>query len=246
VISFVPGYFGFAGNQMFQYAATLALAQHKGVECGWPAGKQPDLYQIFRMGDATRRIPHPEMLWTEKQYHYDPTFWDIPDGTMLSGYFQSPRYFESIEAKVRAAFNFGDDKWLAKRTGDVSIHVRRGDYLSFPEHHPPCSLDYYREAMAKFPGAHFVVFSDDPGWCLLNIKPLGNVEIVTGQSAVQDMFHMSRCAGGHIIANSSFSWWGAWLDPAPTGGVIAPAKWFGPAKKDWDTKDLLPEGWERI
>jgi hypothetical protein len=133
--------------------------------------------------------------------------------------------------------------------GWVSIHVRRGDYLSFPEHHPPLTMDYYREAMSRFPGARFLVFSDDPGWCLLNFRDAGyQVEISTGRTAAEDMALMASC-DHHIIANSSFSWWSAWLNRNPSKRVIAPdpkTRWFGPAKKGWNTADLLPAAWEQI
>jgi hypothetical protein len=241
MISFVDGYYGYLGNQMFGYAATRALAAHHGVECGWPGDKRPNLYEFFPLG--SRRECHGTKVYAEQQFHFDPTFFDLPDGTILSGYFQSERYFKSIEGLIRAEFDFGT---RAPGVDAVSVHVRRGDYLSFPEHHPPCSVDYYAEAMARFPGERFMVFSDDPGWCLLNLKPLGNVDIVTGRAAAEDMELMSRCKAGHVIANSSFSWWGAWLDPNPDKRVIAPRAWFGPAKAGWDTRDLIPEGWQTL
>ena len=243
MISFVPGYFGHLGNQMFQYAATRALSLARDTECGWPAGKQPNLYDLFPL-QATRRITSSH-AYPEPHFHFDARFFDQPDGTMLSGYFQTERYFQPWEHVIRKEFPL---PFPGSRDA-VSVHVRRGDYLSFPEHHPPCNVDYYREAMGRFPGAHFMAFSDDPGWCLLNLKPLGDVEIITGNPPLVDMHMMAQCRGGHIIANSSFSWWGAWLDPNPHKKVIAPGRifpWFGPAKAGWRTDDLLPESWERI
>lgn len=227
---------------MFQYAATMALAHARGTRCYWPTGKRPDLRELFPI-TAERRAAFVGAVYQEPHFHFDPQFFDLPDGTMLSGYFQSERYFEGISGYL---WEREFDGLLHTNTHAVSVHVRRGDYLSFPEHHPPCTVDYYREAMAQFPGARFMVFSDDPGWCLLNLKPLGNVEIVTGGTPISDMRQMASCMEGHIIANSSFSWWGAWLDQNPDKRVIAPRAWFGKAKEGWDTKDLIPSGWIRI
>lgn len=248
MISFVPPYHGWLGNMMFQFAATCSLAMERGVECGWPAGKNIGqhtpltLYDVFPI-KATRRIIQPDSLYVERGFHFDPTFYDLPDGTMLKGYFQSEKYFRRHEAEIRNAFQVP----FPHSRDAVSVHVRRGDYVtSFPNDHPPLGVDYYREAMGRFPGAKFMVFSDDPGWCLLNLAPLGNVEIVTGNPAIMDMNMMSQCNQGHIIANSSFSWWGAWRDSNPHKVVIAPRVWFGPAKADWRTDDLLPTEWVKI
>jgi Glycosyl transferase family 11 len=278
VIAFEPGYFGFLGNQMFQYAAMRSLAEHHKTHAVWPNGKTPDLRRWFRLeavdySQAVYALP-PLAKYTETGFAFDEFFFHLPDNLILSGYFQSEKYFAHISHIIRREFV---SLPRPQPQEAVSIHVRRGDYLSFPDHHPPCSLQYYREAMEWFPQAEFLVFSDDPGWCLANLKA-PNVRIVTGQDPVQDMQLMSACTKGHIIANSSFSWWGAWLDANPDKVVIAPKAWFGPSKlyclnchhqehetpctmlqiqpvsvcgcgkysPAFDTKDLLPEGWARI
>ena len=256
MISFTPGYFGWLGNQMFQYAATCALALHRGVPWAFPKNR-PDLHAIFNLSAVV--TPERRSRYDEPHFHHDPAFWNLPDGTELSGYFQSEKYFAPYADEIRREFAFSAQSEVGdmiqnlvditrEEPGTVSIHVRRGDYLSFPEHHPPLTMDYYREAMSRFPDARFLVFSDDPGWCLLNFRDAGyDVEISTGRSAAEDMALMAAC-DHHIIANSSFSWWGAWLGRNPEKRVIAPAAWFGPAKQppQWDTRDLLPEAWKRI
>ena len=245
MISFTAGYFGWLANQMFQYAATFSLAKHRGVPCTFPKNR-PNLYEIFKLS-AYPGFTASQRPYQEPHFHHDPGFWNLPDGTELSGYFQSEKYFARYADEIRKEFSFRGMEMIPLISW-VSIHVRRGDYLSFPEHHPPLTMEYYREAMARFPGARFLVFSDDPGWCLLNFRDAGyNVEISTGRSAAEDMALMAAC-DHHIIANSSFSWWGAWLSRNPEKRVIAPAAWFGPAKQppQWDTRDLLPESWERI
>lgn len=242
MISFAPGYFGWLGNQMFQYAATYALARRRGVECCFPMNR-PNLHELFKLSAVAKWLGNRGVRYDEPHFHHDPEFWNLPDGTELHGYFQSEKYFAPYAEDIRREFALYN---VGRYNGWVSVHVRRGDYLSFPDHHPPCTVDYYREAMSRFPGARFMVFSDDPGWCLLNLKSLGNVEIVTGNPPIVDMHMMAQCREGHVIANSSFSWWGAWLDPNPDKKVIAPARWFGPAKESWDTSDLIPEGWLRL
>lgn len=242
MISFVSGYYGFLGNQMFQYAATRAQALRLRTLCSFPHNR-PDLHEVF---DQLPDNP-PGLLvrgrFTETQFHYDCRIECIEDYTELSGYFQSERYFAAHADQIRTDFVFASHV-VFDHPCVVSVHVRRGDYLSFPEHHPPLSMDYYHRAMECFPGARFMVFTDDPGWCLLNF-PRESCTIRTGHTAAEDMALMTDCAH-HIIANSSFSWWGAWLGRNPDKRVIAPRRWFGPAKATWDTSDLLPPSWETL
>lgn len=252
MISFIDGYFGWLGNQMFQYAATKALSLHVGTECSFPRNK-PSLYDLFPISAAWMRGLDFRVTYQEPHFHFDPAFWDLKNGAVLSGYFQSEKYFAPYAEQIRREFMLPPSYLhippLAARGETVSVHVRRGDYLSpeLRDHHPPLTMEYYRAAMARFPGARFQLFSDDPGWCLLNFRDAGyKVEISTGHTAPEDMALMASC-DHHIIANSSFSWWGAWLGRNPGKRVVAPAAWFGPSKPlpQWDTRDLLPESWEK-
>jgi hypothetical protein len=241
MISFVSGYYGWLGNQMFQYAATRALTLHVGARMtGFPKNR-PSLYDIFPINAMPiHNVNRHE--YREQHFHYAPGFWSQPDGTELSGYFQSEKYFAPYAKEIRAEFT--RESHTVFDEGLVSVHVRRGDYLSFPEHHPPLTMDYYNAAMEHFPGAKFLIFSDDPGWCLLNFDR-SRCEVSVGRKPEDDLTLMSDCSD-HIIANSSFSWWGAYLGRNPEKKVIAPVRWFGPAKKDWSTKDLLPDGWVKL
>ena len=136
----------------------------------------------------------------------------------------------------------------------ISVHIRRGDYVSHPEFSQSfgfVGVDYYRSAiarlMAQFPDACLFLFSDDPAWVQDNLAPDAPCVFVknTGPDAdVDDLQLMSLCKH-HIIANSSFSWWGAWLNADKRKVVIAPDRWFK-NKPDWDTKDLLPPTWLRL
>ncbi len=169
-----------------------------------------------------------------------PRRWPL---TYFKGFYQSERFFEGVEADVRRAFAFGQER-ASERTlamsreisadaHAVSLHVRRGDYLQpsvWRNTGRVCSLSYYRDAIARMqtlvPQAHFYVFSDDPQWAQKHL-PLPRATFITwnkGADSWQDMMLMSQCRH-HIICNSTFSWWGAWLNPSPQKHVIAPQRW---------------------
>jgi hypothetical protein len=179
----------------------------------------------------------------------------------LEGYWQSPKYFFDIKNIIGYEFTVktGPDqvnKELMEKISQVeavSVHVRRGDYVSNPatgNYHGVCSLDYYRTAVATITGRvrqpHFFIFSDDPAWAEKNLSVIGPKTVIERngpERGHEDMRLMSLCRH-HIIANSSFSWWGAWLCEKTDKIVISPKRWF--KKEDIDTKDLVPESWIRI
>ena len=197
----------------------------------------------------------------EKGFAFDPEVLEPPDDVYLEGYWQSERYFTSIEGLLRREFTIrhslsGRNQELAARiTGcnAVSLHVRRGDYVSNPDSsrvHGPCGMDYHRTAVRRIaevsPQLHLFVFSDEPEWAARNLHLDHPMTIVTGNDArhdYEDLHLMSLCRH-HVIANSSFSWWGAWLSANADKIVIAPARWF--AGKQHDTRDLFPPAWQTI
>jgi hypothetical protein len=145
-----------------------------------------------------------------------------------------------------------DLKKQIENVESVSIHIRRGDYVSNPvvnQIHGTCPLDYYYKAIdtitRKIENPHFFIFTDDPVWVQENFKIPYTATIVRrdDQKDYEDLILMSSCKN-HIIANSSFSWWGAWLNPRKDKLVISPAKWYPGA--DYDTRDLLPGSWITI
>lgn len=200
----------------------------------------------------------PKSYTSEPYFHYWPDFFSLPNATYLDGYWQSERYFSSINALVRKAFAFSlplshqnqaiSDK--IRQSNGVSVHVRRGDYISNPlssQVHSCCTLDYYQQASVEITDrvgpVHFYIFSDDPQWARNNLKlpgPCTYIEHNTGAISYVDMQLMSLCRN-HIIANSSFSWWGAWLGSEPDKIVIAPKKWF--SIDSINTCDLYCSGW---
>jgi len=198
---------------------------------------------------------------SERTFRFDPEVLALPDGVYLRGYWQSERYFEDASDRIRQDLRFrapatGGNAEILKEIAEqrsVSLHVRRGDYLTDPAvlaMHGVCSLDYYHRAVdyirRNVPDPTFYLFSDDPGWVRENLDLRDRVRLLdhNGVDApAEDLRLMSRCAH-HIVANSTFSWWGAWLNPDPHKIVIAPERWF--ADESIDTSDLLPASWVKL
>jgi hypothetical protein len=190
---------------------------------------------------------------------FDAQVLDAPDGALLVGYFQSERYFGPVADAIRTDFALRAAlspaaeqvaEKIAAAGASISLHVRRGDYVTNPnakQFHGTLGSDHYRRALGRIdrPDAQVFVFSDDPDWCAAELE-LGQPTTVLprdGRSAAEDMVLMSRC-DHHVIANSSFSWWGAWLDPRPEATVVAPARWALDAEADF--ADVCPPRWLRV
>jgi hypothetical protein len=179
----------------------------------------------------------------------------ISDGTDLIGYYQTEKYFKEIRESILGYFSFRPEivnsaslYWkdsienFLSGSICVSIHVRRGDYTLYPNHHPTCSKDYYDRAISLFsPETKFLIFSDDIEWCRENFNS-PRFHVVDSGSPYVDLKLISMC-DHHINANSSFSWWGSWLNLKENKRVICPKNWFGPSINK-DTKDVYCEGWE--
>lgn len=176
----------------------------------------------------------------------------------LNGFWQSEKYFSNIRSvllndlSLINEISYKAKKWEAaiKSKNSISIHIRRGDYLSLSsanEFHGICSLEYYNSAIEimKDKNSHciFFFFSDDIDWAKSAFSSLENTEFVESMSNKEDLYLMSICKH-NIIANSSFSWWGAWLNQNQDKIVISPKKWFNDVKID--TTDLIPSSWIRI
>lgn len=193
----------------------------------------------------------------EPHFHYWPGIKSISKSCYLSGYWQSEKYFSDASSQIREDFKFrlplaDQNAVLGKQiyqVNAVSLHVRRGDYalnMKTMTTHGLCSPEYYRRAVQyladRVEQPHFYIFSDDIDWVKDNLRidfPTVYVQHNRGKESYNDMRLMSLCRH-HIIANSSFSWWGAWLNPDMKKIVVAPGKWFA---NQTDVRDLLPEGW---
>jgi hypothetical protein len=249
---------GRLGNQMFRVASTIGIATKNGHDYAfpqWVCDRSKVDYEPFFANPLPRLDPEVRIQRriSEERFSYQDI--RLPEGNFtLFGYFQTERYFAHCadvvrrymepraEIKKRLVDNYG-----SVVEGSCSLHVRRTDYVHQQSHHPMLSMDYYERAMrlvSESTGvSRFVVFSDDPKWCRENLK--GDLCFVEGNRNIEDIFLMSMCSH-HIIANSSFSWWGAWLNPNPNKLVVAPSLWFGPDLKQHDTTGVTPKSWIRM
>ncbi len=209
----------------------------------------------------------------QPHYHYYEDFFQVPTPIYLSGYWQSEKYFKEFESQLRLQFTLKNSvsesfiKWREKvqMTNSVAVHLRRGDYASKSNYNSffgTLSLDYYEKAVneikRQISNPKFFIFSDDMNWCRQNLTFLPDAEFVSHNTPVhasEDLILMSLCEH-QIIANSTFSWWSAWLNPVKNKSVVAPVKWFQTnynknilptyAARFYNTKDLLPENWIRL
>jgi hypothetical protein len=197
----------------------------------------------------------------ETQYHFDPQILALPNSIYLDGYWQSEKYFADIADSIKNEFTVrlpqtGTNLELAQKISScdsVSLHVRRGDYVTDAKTntiHGTCDLEYYERCIEnlvqKIHHPCFFIFSDDPDWAARNLKmayPATFIGHNGPEKNYEDLRLMSQCRH-HIIANSSFSWWGAWLGQHQETIVCAPKRWFN--SPSFNTKDLLPQTWVRI
>jgi hypothetical protein len=252
---------GGLGNQLFQIAATHALALKNGYEsafnlrnCYTPAqGNAANNYKntifsklnLFESHEFKNRYIEPSF-----SYHELPNVDDL----LLTGYFQSERYFKEYENEIKELFTIPLEiyniirRFLIKKNYNIekiitSVHIRRGDYLNLSEYHRLCALDYYHKAMEIIKSDYYVFVSDDIEWVKENFSG-PNFIFSEFNDELLDFTLLSSCHN-NIIANSSFSWWAAWLNQDPKKIVIAPNEWFGPLGPK-DTQDIIPKNWITI
>ena len=200
----------------------------------------------------------------EKHFHFDAGVRKASAAFVtLDGFWQSERYFGENEPIIRQDLQFNRETGdtfarykteIAQSQQPVSLHIRRGDYVNHPEFSKSfgfLGLDYYQAAIAllksRFASFKLFIFSDDPEWVRENLITDVDYTLVvnTGADADLDDLHLMSLCSHHVIANSSFSWWGAWLNADPDKVVIAPKTWFR-NKPDWNTADLVPTSWLRV
>jgi hypothetical protein len=207
----------------------------------------------------------------ERFFHFDQELFDnCPDNVSLHGFFQSEKYFKHIKDIIRKDFSFHDEiinpclEFISDVIDPIFLHVRRGDpnlvdprgfkwsYTQCGEQHPVQPLEYYEKALAEFDDEQpVIVFSDSPEWVKEQEFFSGDRFLISepqekysdgSYTPYADLCLMSLCSHA-IIANSTLSWWGAWLIENKNKKIIAPKMWFGSAYADKDTKDLIPEKW---
>ncbi len=294
---------GGLGNQMFQYAAGLALAHRRrtvlkldvswyrehdvdqsryALDCFNLTGRFATMEEIDRtrgrrltraerwsvaMARRLRFRRYAEALDAPGHHHvqpsagYDAALPALPDGTYLDGLWQSERYFAGVEDLLRRQFTprypqpaaVADLAALIAGSPSIAVHFRRGDYVSHPGHsarNGALPLDYYHRAIAQVlprePRATLYIFSDDLDEIERRFQPAAPhrfVRAAPGTADFDQLRLMSLCRHC-VIANSTFSWWAAWLNPHPGKIVIGPRRWF--ADPAWDSGDILPTSWEAL
>ncbi|MFY9241427.1 MAG: alpha-1,2-fucosyltransferase [Polaribacter sp.] len=245
---------GGLGNQMFQYAYAKSL-QQKGYKVRIDISKfknyklhggyHLDKYNIdietsSSFSNLITRLGFRRSA-KEKSLLFDEKFLKLPEKEYVKGYFQTEKYFKEIKNIIYNQFQIKNTlsestisykKEIEKYKNACSIHVRRGDFISDKKAnkvHGTCTLDYYEKAIeflnSQFKEVHFFIFSDDILWAKKNLK-IENVTFINHKTIPhEDLLLMSLCRF-NITANSSFSWWGAWLNKHKSKVVIAPKQWF--------------------
>jgi hypothetical protein len=262
----------FRNYELRPFLLDRLLVPEAGVVCdsGATSKSEPFIRSLWRqrIDRVLARAGFPALRssanhYREPHFHYDPAFEQLGSDVSLFGYFQSERYFNSIAEILRNGFSPREPfsagaaetlSGIGRSQLPVSVHVRRGDYLKpgTTEVHGILDEAYYRGALSRVEAetgeeADVFVFSDDPQAAeqVLNFVPKSRLTHVRGDARRpwEDMALMARCRH-HVIANSSFSWWGAWLNPSSAKIVIAPQAWFTPGElKIRNARDLYSRGW---
>ena len=256
------GQLGRLGNQMFQFAALKGIAQNRGFEYCFPPTKNTNewtdhqLFNSFKFGSTSQLnvqfIDSDRTTVMEETFFFnEKLFNECPDWISLQGFFQTEKYFKHIRSELLKDFEFRDEilepaqKTMSYWKNPIALHIRRTDYRTNPNH-TALSMDYYEKALSEFDdSSEVIIFSDEPQWCMeQKLFESDRFMISETGNNYMDMCLMTLCSG-HIIANSSFSWWGAWLSDSQK--VVAPSGWFkGSNNEHLDTKDVIPERWKKI
>ena len=229
------------------------------------------LFDCFKMSTANQDnfgfVPFPDVK--ESTHAFDEEiFNNCSDSSNLDGFFQTEKYFKHIKETIRTDYTFIDDylepcqEIISQLENPIFLHVRRSDAIGREQYHPIHPISYYEESLKEFDeNTQVFVFSDDVEWCMNqdlfksdrfmfneNLERF-SYKTMDGLGKMQnslvpyvDLCLMSLCSGA-IIANSSLSWWGAWLQKDPNKKIIAPNPWFGPLLSNLDTSDIIPSSW---
>ena len=252
------GNLGRLANQMFQYASLKGIARNRGYDFCIPPknvfGQVDELvrndnlniYDVFDLGKNNNIQITKNPVFQEKFHNFDEKlFRSCPDNVDLFGYYQSEKYFNHIKDEIKNDFTFSNEvntlcsemiETIQDGKKIIALHIRRTDYIVNPNH-PVQPISYYEQALKKFDkNDRILVFSDDPEWCQQQeLFADDSIMISQGNEADIDLCLMSKC-NYHIIANSSFSWWGAWL--AESEQVIAPKNWFADSCSSKSIEDV--------
>lgn len=241
---------GRLGNQMFQCAAAIGYAKKYKVHWACPNDTKevPRFHEFFPNlpkydGNEFRRYNRADAT----QFNYSPIPFH-PNGVKLVGFWQSEKFFEGAHEEIKKVFKLNITPIDA-----VSIHHRLGDYVTNPRSFPPITLEYVRRVIKYFNSKgfnKFHVFSDEIAYCKTHYPtnfPKAEFVFSEGRNELEDLSLMASCKH-NAIANSTFSWWAAWLNPNPDKIILSPSRynWFGPNFRGGTPKDLIPESWTQL
>ena len=245
---------GGLGNQLFQIAATHALSLRNNDTAGFNfetcytplQGNSSPKYRRSILSKINEVNVNFNTIYNEPKFSYC----EIPysNSLLLNGYFQSEKYFVDFKDDIIKLFELPSDSknkvrdffnwWGINDKPITSIHIRRGDYLNNPNFHPICSMEYYSKAMENIGDSYFIIISDDMDWVKKNFNGK-NIVFPSFDDEIDDLTLMTLC-DNNIIANSSFSWWGAYLNINKNKKIIAPKDWFGHLGPK-DVSDIIPD-----
>lgn len=241
---------GGLANQMFEIAAGYAYARDWGhdfainydIYADWHCGRPPHDYKHFysKIPESDIRPAH---TFTEKAFSHSPIEFVNPRvyaySLKLKGYYQSPLYFDRYRDEVKDLFNFPEvDLTGIVDDHTIGIHIRRGDYVDYPEH-DILSVDYFNRAIEAMGDGNIIICSDEPSW----VQERFDLPLSPMKSDLEDLYLLSQCKRV-ILSNSSFSWWGAYLG-IEKERVIVPEIWFGDPGP-YDYHDIYMKEWEKM
>lgn len=255
-------------NVMFKLSAAISLALDNNVEYVFSnefirqidkdiVCEGYDDYQIFydnilRNIKFIDKLPSEYRTHNESSFNYSPISYNKGENLLLSGYYQSEKYFINNKEFILNLFKPTKEikehilSILPKIKSSISIHIRRGDYLNLPNYHPQQSIDYYISAINLLGvDKNYLIFSDGLDGIKNMFDFIPNKQFITLGKDYLDLYAISMCEH-NIICNSTFGWWGAYLNENQNKKVIAPNKWFGPSSSHLNSSDIVPDNWIKI
>lgn len=230
---------GRLGNQLFELSCCIAAALNNNDQYIFP---QWNYEKYFNLHNCFSNNIIPSITCSEPSFNYQKINSNTKNIILdIEGYRQSYLYLTGHEDFIREKLT--PIHQINEMPDTTSIHVRRGDYLKLGQYHTNLTMNYYQEAMKICNSEKYLIFSDDIGWCRKNFVG-SQFSFAENNHETMDLKLMSKCTN-QIIANSSFSWWGAWLNTNPSKKVIAPKNWFG-KELPHNTDDLCPSEWKLI
>jgi hypothetical protein len=250
---------GGLGNYLFQIASAYGISKRDNKELKIDISDIAIIHSPLELytNNILRNIQFGNIdnfEFIHQTHHLPITFTDIPviNGNIkLDGFYQNEKYFKEYRNDIFNLFKIDNttESYLTEKYSDISfdntcsIHVRRGNYVERQNFHPLQTIEYYKQAISIIgENTLFLIFSDDIEWCKINLNFIENKIFISGNLDYQDLYLMSKC-NHNIIANSTFSWWGAWLNNYNNKKVIYPSHWFnnGP-----DSSEIGGENWIKI